>query len=101
MQLSDLAEAGKADAAQQELFTLLQEVRAAIKEKNSFTAMEAALSEKKIEGIDLGRLILFLQALEEGSAEKYHEDPSILPWETVTISKEEWDEHMRELGREE
>ena len=101
VQLSDLAEAGKADAAQQELFSLLQEVRAAIKEKNSFTAMEAALSEKKIEGIDFGRLNCFLQALEEGNAEKYHEDPSVLPWETVTISKEEWDEHMREQGLEE
>ena len=97
----DLAEAGKANAAQQELFVLLQEVRAAVKEENSFTAMEVVLSEKEIEGIDLGRLNAFLQDLEEGKTDNYYEDPSILPWETVSISKEEWDEYLREQGLEE
>ena len=101
VQLSDLAEAGKANAAQQELFALLQEVRAAVKEENSFTAMEVVLSEKEIEGIDLGRLNAFLQDLEEGKTDNYYEDPSILPWETVSISKEEWDEYLREQGLEE
>ena len=101
VQLSDLAEEGKADALQQELFLLLQDVRAAIKEKNSFTAMEAVLKEKSIEGVDLGRLITFLQDLESTepgaySHSKYHDDPVILPWENVIISKEEWEEHMRE-----
>lgn len=101
VQLSDLAEEGKADALQQELFLLLQDVRAAIKEKNSFTAMESVLKEKSIEGVDLSRLITFLQDLESAepgvfSYSKYHDDPAILPWEDVIISKEEWEEHMRE-----
>ena len=101
VQLSDLAEEGKADALQQELFLLLQDVRAAIKEENSFTAREAVLKEKSIEGVDLGRLITFLQDLERGDLSifgKYHDDPNILPWETVFITKEEWEEHVRELS---
>ena len=101
VQLSDLAEEGKADSLQQELFLLLQDVRAAIKEKNSFTAMEAVLKEKSIEGVDLGRLITFLQDLERSDLsvlEKYHDDPAILPWETVFITKEEWEEHVREVS---
>lgn len=99
VQLSDLAEEGKADAIQQELFHLLQDVRAAIKEQNSFTAMEAELTNKSIEGVDLGRLITFLQDLERGDLDvygKYHDNPANLPWETVYISKEEWEEHVRE-----
>ena len=99
VQLSDLAEEGKADAIQQELFHLLQDVRAAIKEQNSFTAMEAELTNKSIEGVDLGRLITFLQDLERGDLDvygKYHDNPANLPWETVYISKEEWEEYMRE-----
>ncbi len=101
VQLSDLAEEGKADALQQELFLLLQDVRAAIKKENSFTAREAVLKEKSIEGVDLGRLITFLQDLERGDLSifgKYHDDPNILPWETVFITKEEWEEHVRELS---
>ena len=63
--------------------------------------MEAVLKEKSIEGVDLGRLITFLQDLESTepgaySHSKYHDDPVILPWENVIISKEEWEEHMRE-----
>ncbi len=101
VQLSDLAGEGKADALQQELFLLLQDVRAAIKEKNSFTAMEETLKATKIDGIDLGRLITFLQDLESAepggySYSKYHDDPAILPWEDVIISREEWEEHVRE-----
>ncbi len=103
VQLSDLAEEGKADALQQELFLLLQDVRAAIKEKNSFTAMEAVLKEKSIEGVDLSRLITFLQDLESAepgvfSYSNYDDDPNILPWETVFITKEEWEEHVREVS---
>ena len=104
-QLSDLVEAGKASAAQQELFALLQDVRAAIKEQNSFTAMNELLGEKKIEGIDFARLITVLNYLDLGSDADhtelsiYCDDPAILPWENVTISKEEWDEHLRELGK--
>ena len=101
VQLSDLAEEGKADALQQELFLLLQDVRAAIKEKNSFMAMESVLKEKSIEGVDLSRLVSFLQDLESGDLnifEKYHDDPAILPWEDVIISKEEWEEHVREAN---
>ena len=104
-QLSDLVEAGNASAAQQELFALLQDVRAAIKEQNSFTAMNELLGEKKIEGIDFARLITFLNYLDLGydadhtELSIYCDDPAILPWENVTISKEEWDEHLRELGK--
>ena len=27
-----------------------------------------------------------------------NDDPNILPWETVFITKEEWEEHVRELS---
>lgn len=102
VQLSDLAETGKADASQSELFGLLQDVRAGIKDKNSFTAMEETLKAAKIEGVDLGRLITFLQDLDSEedpfAFTKYHDDPAILPWEDVIISKEEWEEHVREAN---
>ena len=61
--------------------------------------MEAELTNKSIEGVDLGRLITFLQDLERGDLDvygKYHDNPANLPWETVYISKEEWEEHVRE-----
>lgn len=100
VQLSDLAETGKADASQSELFGLLQDVRTAIKENNRFTAMEETLKAAKIEGVDLGRLITFLQDLDSEedpfAFTKYYDDPAILPWENVPISKEEWEEHVRE-----
>jgi len=101
-QLSDLAENGSASAAQQELFRLLQDVRAAIKKNNSFIVGEAQLKEASFEGIDLGRLITFLRDLESGDYERLdlYIDPADLPWETVAITKEQWNEHFREIGRE-
>ena len=65
--------------------------------------MEAVLKEKSIEGVDLSRLITFLQDLESAepgvfSYSNYDDDPNILPWETVFITKEEWEEHVREVS---
>lgn len=99
-QLSDLIEQGKATAEQKEIYTLLQTVRTTIKEQNSFTAMEDELKSINIEGIDFTRLNSFLKDLEEGNGSAYHDDPAILPYETEIISKEEWDEHLRQYGNE-
>lgn len=89
-QLSDLVEGEKATADQEEAFMLIQKIRTAIKEENSFVANADMYKDLVIGNIHFSRLYTFLWGIHTNTLEGFNNNSENAPFEVETLSEEEY-----------